>query len=1260
MSQQQTRLRVFSNSLDSQGNVYPYEYLDTYSSIPIKINKSIAEIEDIATKNSSYSVGLLLPGSKKNNRFFENFFNVDTQSLYFNAIKRVNCDVLIESQSYFTGYMRLNKVSVMDSKIEYDVTLYSSIGDIFGKIGNNLLKDLDFTDDEYTFNHVFTQSEVTSKFYYSNFILDQEHPYPYFYPILHNGYNYDQAGVPNFSGNTSGSTLEDQTRLYTSTSPIGSWSTLTGATAAGAKEYYINSPTQGLRDNQLKPALSIYSLIKLMFKTYGYSIKSDLFNTPWFKTLYMYGYFSSELTKFSYKINSIQTLPLDGVEVIYSSVSNSVVICKKGTGIPCYCSQDITGVIVYSPDSPDFFNLPAGTGFYYMLYSGTVLYGRTDQGLPVLLGGLKYEPLPVGSVHTYVENDYIDFSLVIDPAIKQIDLLSSIAKKFNLVFIPDPENQNQIIIESYDYYMGTGKIYDWTPILSWDKGFTVEPALNFIESYLNLSDLEDGDEGNRIFKNQTNRIYGQNFIYNPTDFKSQEKKIETIFSSELVRKWDDNIGLPLGINYAASNETDSLGQVRWNYKGVKSKPKLFYWLGSNTPFINQVGQVFNEGSGYFNTYTVKVSPSNYTGTTISSYQQIPVISHTMPIGLADQYKINNDSLSILFNSELPINIGVQTFNIYTENDVYNNFYSTRVNNLYNANTRFLSGNFNLKYSDIQNLKWNDIIKINEQYFTINKISDYNLTNRELTKVELVQFNNSPQKYPDRYFSYFYCDNPDICYKFKTNFTEPNLLDTNFLWSIYYDRQVGTLGNNTSFTSTFKIFRSMPVGQPDYVMYVPYTMYEISQSQYESATCSDWNCDTLHNFIYQATGTTSPIYSISTFWENSGYTKNGMNLWNNCASFYSDASTYGIRTGSSITFGINVCLPTPTPSSTPTPTPTSTPTPTPTSTPIPPTPTPTSGPVYNNGQYVLLVDYNQIPGDGSNISGSAYYSTDSGVTFNSLSGTYLQNFSQIISSNNAQYMLAVKGTIGGYISSNYGSSFSVATFPNSYSNINCMTLSSDGKYMAFGGSFFMAISNNNGSTWFSPSTLPATSYRSVAVSDDGKYWVAASSAGASPGLYLSINYGVTWTQVSTEFFSNVSISTTGQFILAGNQQGSTPNTWTSNDYGSTFTTKNLGSYVIGTNMSKNGVYQYIQTNYPKTYRSSDSGNTFTDITSSVSSHPAIGAVSYDGKFVYSRGGFGSTSVVYRSTDFGSSWTNMGLSQPPPSGTSGTWYINSTVS
>jgi hypothetical protein len=484
-------------------------------------------------------------------------------------------------------------------------------------------------------------------------------------------------------------------------------------------------------------------------------------------------------------------------------------------------------------------------------------------------------------------------------------------------------------------------------------------------------------------------------VLNPTDFKSQEKKIETIFSPELIRKWDDdatnNIGLPLGVNYSVKN-SDSNGVVRWQYGGIKTKPKLFFWEGAFNPFLDSVGEVFDNPGSYYPTYAVYLTSSPVTGST--SYQQsntLPVISHTMPMGISDEYKkqrgFENDSLCILFNSEEPVNLGpgLSIYKTYTKYDAYNVFYNNRITNIYDPNTRFLTGYFDLKYSDVKNLRANDVIKIQEQYFVWNKISEFNLTNRELTKVELIQLNVNPQTYPTRYFVYYYCDDPTKCYKLKTDFTNPNLLDTNYGWSIYYDHQVGSLTGQTSgFTSTFVNVESF-----SNVRYVPYTMYEVTENTYNNSTCTDWTCDTMTDYIWSQNGAFSVFYMPS-FWVNSGSTKTGVNVWDNCTDFYSTASTYGILTGSSIYHGTNACVtptptptvtststPTPTPSmtgatptptitatstSTPTPTassggptPTPTPTATPTSTPTPtptststPTPTPTSGGVTSFG------------------------------------------------------------------------------------------------------------------------------------------------------------------------------------------------------------------------------------------------------------------------------------------------------------------------
>jgi hypothetical protein len=884
--------------------VLSYDTLDLYTDIPLKLNKSFAELQDIGKRNSDYSVGLALPGSKKNNAFFESYFNVDTNSLYFDVTRRVNIDVLMNDQKYFTGYMRLNKVSVLDSKVEYDVTLYSTVADLYGQMGNNLLKDLDFNDMDWHFNHYFNVYNTSASWFQNTLQNGRIIPSLFMYPVVHSGYEY--SGV---TPNQSGGTVDSQTRLYTSTNEIGTYATYAAYASANglSADYRINSPLNPILDNQLKPSLNMYALINLMFKNYGYTIKSSFFESPWFKLLYMYGYYSFDGTKFGYRTPVPQTIPLEGVDILLTETfvddtitclgspnirttrTYTIYVVKKGTGIPALSANQINVGLdfelfpCYGGSTPYTVNLtipPNTTGTTYSWISNQfvdcgggsceleliqnfgVNLSQTNVGISS--APLAYTPLPPNTNVLFTEGTYVDFSLVIDTNIKQIDIISSIAKKFNLVIIPDPDVTNQLIIEPYDYYIGTGVIYDWTDKLSFDKGFTVQPALNFIESELILTDQEDGDDANKTYKDRNKLIYGQNIVYNPTDFKSQSKKIDTIFSPEVIRKWDNNIGIPLGINYAASSNPEPSGgseTIRWKYTGLKQKPRMIYNLGNLSPFLDTVGETFNFGSAFrINNMFFRIQPSTGVnpgspgpdGNTYALGSLVnTVISHTMPYGNPDSNKINNDSICILFNSQEPddIGLGISTFNAYTDQDSYDLFYSNRVDNLYNKNTRFLTGKFNLKLSDIQNLRSNDLIKIQEQYFYMNKLEGFDLTNPELTSVELVQTNSNVSTYPTRYFKYVYCNETnDYVYKFRTYFNpeentigpvysfngeDPNSIRrTYYYWSIFYDYMVGALGGNVSgITSSYS--------NPGFFETWYYTMTEITEEEYNDPTYLFW-------------------------------------------------------------------------------------------------------------------------------------------------------------------------------------------------------------------------------------------------------------------------------------------------------------------------------------------------------------------------------------------------------------------------------------
>lgn len=943
-------------------DVTQYDTLDLYDDVPITINKSFAELQDIAKRNSDYSVGLKVPGSKKNNRFFENFYNVDTQSLFFDVTKKVQCQVLINDEAYFKGYLKLNSTSVLNSKVEYDITLYSDIGDLYGSIGNNLLKDLDFRDTDYHFNHVFTRDNVLQDWRYETLRSNKEVPSNYFYPINHNGYNYQTSGNTTqvlYTGLTG-------TSLYTTTL-LGSWANNAASYAAGVDRFRINSPEDGLRNNQLKPALNIYSLIQLIFKTYGYNIKSDFMSSPWIKLLYMYGYFSNDSAKFSYKTPQVQSYGLDGVEVIVQETyvdydveclgyeypatdrTYTIYVVKAGTGTPVFCNENINLGFdwVFYPcygGSSSYIQpitIAAGqTGTTYtwtsnqyvdcggygcqLEYYQNLGFNESASNVGLSTKSLSYLPVKSNTTVDVTDGVYVDFSLVIDPLIKQIDILSSIAKKFNLVFVPDPDVPNQIIVEPYQYYVGTGNIYDWTDKLSYDKGFKVQPAQNIIESEIIMTDLEDGDTGNTEFKNSNTRIYGQLNQPNPTQFKSQTKKIETSFSPQIMRQWNpnnnpefapDDVGIPLGINYTESSQEISGANtttVDWIYKGVKTKPKLFYNMGNFSPFLDDPADVFTI-SGVTTAY-FRVSKSD--GTSPSGGLISPQISHTMPMGNPDTNKsgrgFNNDSICILFNSELPSQIAggsVSLFNAYTDQDMYNLFYEDRVSNAFDKNTRILDGFFELKLNDIQVLTPKDIIKIKEQYFTWNKIENFNLTNRELTKVELVQTNYSPSTYPDRYFKYVYCDDLDTVYKFKTTFVGTDTIyESFFYWAVLYDYFCGTLGasdivNITGYTSSFQ-----------YGNYaIPYSINETTEADYNASGIS-YELDPLRYFFLLKIED-EPVDTIynqdNTVWLiNSGQTQATLNVFTGCTDFSTTAASLGVlttgtTTGSTYNTGVTI-------------------------------------------------------------------------------------------------------------------------------------------------------------------------------------------------------------------------------------------------------------------------------------------------------------------------------------------------------------------
>jgi hypothetical protein len=96
------------------------------------------------------------------------------------------------------------------------------------------------------------------------------------------------------------------------------------------------------------------------------------------------------------------------------------------------------------------------------------------------------------------------------------------------------------------------------------------------------------------------------------------------------------------------------------------------------------------------------------------------------------------------NPTFDINFSTCAFYYYqpsslTDNNLYNRYWRRTMGQINNG--KMLTAFFNLKESDIQPLELNDKIRIDNSWWNINKVIDYNANGNELTQVELISIDN---------------------------------------------------------------------------------------------------------------------------------------------------------------------------------------------------------------------------------------------------------------------------------------------------------------------------------------------------------------------------------------------------------------------------------------------------------------------------------------------------------------------------------------
>ena len=167
--------------------------VDLDSDVVIPLNYAIADIRNPEAKNSTFSKTISLPGTVNNNEIFSFLFNtsvtVNSSGTYqydlgFDPNLKSECVILYEGAEIFRGYLELNKiVKIDDYSVRYEVTCTGNLVNLFFSIGEKFLSDVNLS--EYNHNYTYdVQKASWNNYIYKNgttqaFSYGDGYVYPY-------------------------------------------------------------------------------------------------------------------------------------------------------------------------------------------------------------------------------------------------------------------------------------------------------------------------------------------------------------------------------------------------------------------------------------------------------------------------------------------------------------------------------------------------------------------------------------------------------------------------------------------------------------------------------------------------------------------------------------------------------------------------------------------------------------------------------------------------------------------------------------------------------------------------------------------------------------------------------------------------------------------------------------------------------------------------------------------------------------------------
>jgi hypothetical protein len=615
-----------------------FQRVDLFKDENIEINLTSKNISDISKIFAEFTQGFTVPSSPNNNKIFTYWFDADVDSGLFNANKRINAYIEINSLPFKYGSIQLDTCKLKGGQVSsYGLTFFNKVVNLSDLMGDLELKDLNLSG----LDHSYNETSVTNAMF-----SDAIHSGDVYYPLINykRNINYGDSSVIDL----------------------------------------INSANE-IEFTDFKPAIRLIKIIEAIETKFNIQFSRDFFDRSLFYNLFLACHKEVkgvDNTGQRLQIDFTSKGDLESLTGVTVNLADNYVICDapyptvlrlKITPTAGY--ENVPYVLERYLDGEAWTTVAEQHGTTWTEFRSDnddkqhSFYINTTQEfkfttvleISYFTSSLNYVNATF-SEQTVIGNISISKNM---PVIKLKDFFSSIINQFNLIIVPT--TSNSFYVDTLDTWYDKGDTFDITKYVNIDEINIKRPD---IKKLINFKYEEPGAILGKGFFDSFGLGYGDlkakfEDLTAGSDLNVEVKfenlMFERLTNDTVTPKITTNIQAGLSIDtklepYAGKPyvfyKNGTIDLIDTIYIGSTAVNKLFHTASEDNFDFNQITNSLNFGSENSSYYNQKVFTSlyanfweNYISDLYNSKTRVLNIKAKLPISIL--YKLSlNDKLII--------------------------------------------------------------------------------------------------------------------------------------------------------------------------------------------------------------------------------------------------------------------------------------------------------------------------------------------------------------------------------------------------------------------------------------------------------------------------------------------------------------------------------------------------------------------------------------------------------------------------------------